>query len=114
MARKNKRTGSGTSVNTLNDAHRASIGAKILYRPIGLVSSVLGGVVAGQVFKQVWKKASPEGHDDAPTALDTRYPLREVVIATILQGAIFALVKLVIHRGGARVFQLLTGEWPGK
>ncbi len=34
--------------------------AKILYRPIGIVSSIAGGLIAGQVFKQGWKHAAPE------------------------------------------------------
>ncbi len=31
---------------------QSSTSAKILYRPVGLVGSVVAGVVAGQVFKQ--------------------------------------------------------------
>jgi len=34
-------------------AHEPSTTAKILYRPVGMLSSVLGGVVAGAIFKQV-------------------------------------------------------------
>jgi hypothetical protein len=41
------------------------------------------------------------------------YSWREVLPAAALQGAIFALVKAVIHRNGARGFQKLTGTWPG-
>ena len=39
--------------------------------------------------------------------------MREVLIAAAVQGAIFALVKAVIDRGGARAFERWTGEWPG-
>ena len=34
--------------------------AKILYRPWGLVASLLGGLIAGQIFQQVWKRLDPE------------------------------------------------------
>ena len=87
--------------------------AKILYRPIGLVSSVAAGVVAGAIFKQVWKHAAPGDQDDAPKALESEYTLREVLIAAMVQGAIFAVVKAVVSRSGARAFQKWTGEWPG-
>ncbi|MGA8211814.1 MAG: DUF4235 domain-containing protein [Nocardioidaceae bacterium] len=90
-----------------------STSAKILYRPVGLVGSVVAGVIAGAVFKQVWKKAAPGDNEDAPGALQSEYRMREVLVAAAIQGAIFAAVKAVISRGGARAFQRATGEWPG-
>ncbi len=92
---------------------RSSKSAKILYQPLGLVSSVLAGVVAGQAFKQVWKRAAPGEQEDPPRALESEYDMRQVLIAAAIQGAIFALVKAVVSRGGARAFQRWTGEWPG-
>lgn len=87
--------------------------ARILYVPVGLVSSVVGGVVAGQVFKQVWKHATPTDSSDAPKALESEYSWRQVLAAAAAQGAVFATVKAAIQRGGARAFQRWTGEWPG-
>ncbi len=49
----------------------SSTSASILYRPVGLVSSLVAGVVAGQVFKQVWKHATPGEMTDAPGALES-------------------------------------------
>lgn len=92
---------------------RSSTSAKILYRPVGLVSSVIAGVVAGQVFKQVWKHATPGDEADAPKALESEYTMRDVLIAATVQGAIFALVKALVSRGGAKAFERWTGEWPG-
>ena len=34
--------------------------ANILYRSVGLISSTVGGLLAGIVFKQVWRRAAPE------------------------------------------------------
>lgn len=92
---------------------RSSKAAKILYRPIGLLGSIVGGLVAGQIFKQVWKRATPGDNADAPQALQSEYGLRDVLVSAAIQGAIFATVKAVIDRGGARAFQRWTGEWPG-
>ena len=91
----------------------ASTSAKVLYRPVGLVSSIIGGVVAGAVFKQVWKRAAVGSNGDAPSALESEYPMREVLLAAAAQGALFAVVKAAIDRGGARAFERWTGEWPG-
>ncbi len=87
--------------------------AKILYRPIGLVSSIVAGILAGQVFKQVWKRATPGDKPDAPKALESEYRLREILVAAAVQGAIFAFVKALVDRGGAKAFERWTGEWPG-
>lgn len=91
----------------------SSTSAKVLYRPVGLVSSVVAGLIAGQVFQQVWKHATPGDMADAPRALESEYELREVLIAATVQGAIFAVVKALVSRGGARAFERWTGEWPG-
>ena len=87
--------------------------AKILYRPVGLVSSIVGGLVAGQVFKQVYKRVTPGHRSDAPKPLESEYRLREILVAALIQGAIYAVVKALIDRGGARAFERWTGEWPG-
>jgi len=92
---------------------RSSTSAKILYRPVGLVGSVVAGLVAGQLFKTVWKHAAPGDQEDAPKALESEYRMRDILVAAAVQGAIFAVVKAAITRGGARAFQRATGEWPG-
>jgi len=88
-----------------------SKGAKLAYRPLGLLAGVLAGLVSGAVFKQVWKRVSDA--EEAPSALQSEYRMREVVIAAALQGAIFAATKAAIDRAGARTFTKLTGMWPG-
>jgi hypothetical protein len=85
--------------------------AKLAYRPVGIVASIAAGAIASAVFKQIWKRVADE--DDAPDAMQSEYPLAQVLLAAALQGAIFALVKALIDRGGAKGFQRLTGSWPG-
>ena len=89
----------------------SSKGAKLAYRPIGLIGGILAGTLSGIVFKQIWKQFSDE--DDAPSALQSEYSMKEVVIAAAIQGAIFAATKAAIDRAGARGFKKLTGAWPG-
>jgi len=87
--------------------------AKILYRPIGLAGSLIGGLIAGTIFKYVWKWAVPGDKPDPPKPLETEYPFKEILLAAAIQGAIFSVVKTVIDRRGARLFERWTGEWPG-
>jgi hypothetical protein len=86
---------------------------KALYRPVGWVCSVVAGVVAGVVFKRLWRRITHGDHDKAPSALQSEYGMREILLAATLQGAIAGGVKALIDRGGARAFQRWTGEWPG-
>jgi hypothetical protein len=88
-----------------------SKGAKLAYRPIGLIGGILAGTLSGIVFKQIWKQIADE--DDAPSALQSEYSMREVLLAAAIQGAIFAATKAAIERAGARGFKELTGAWPG-
>ena len=85
--------------------------AKVVYTPVSLLISVLGAIAAGTVLKQIWKRISDE--EEAPKALESEYGWREVLPAAALQGAVFALVKAAIQRGGARGFERVTGVWPG-
>jgi hypothetical protein len=85
--------------------------AKLAYRPLGLMGGVLAGTAASAIFKQIWRRVADE--DDAPDALQSEYSLPKILLAAAIQGAIFAVVKALIDRGGANVFQKLTGSWPG-
>ena len=85
--------------------------AKLAYRPVGLLTSLAAGSVASAIFKQIWKRVAHE--DDAPDALQSEYTFGKVLLAAAIQGAIFAVIKAAIDRGGARGFEKLTGSWPG-
>lgn len=84
---------------------------KLLYKPVGMLVSVLGGMLAGAIFKRVWKIAARE--DDAPKATDAERGWREILLAAALQGAIFALAKAAVDRSAATGTRKVTGVWPG-
>ena len=69
------------------------------------------GAVASAIFKQIWRRVADE--DDAPDALQSEYSLPKILLAAAIQGAIFAAVKALIDRAGARGYEKLTGSWPG-
>jgi hypothetical protein len=85
---------------------------KLLYKPFGLVASVLGGIVAGALFKRLWRAMADDR--EAPSAKDRDRSWREVIAAAAVQGAVFGGVKALIDRAGASGFARLTGVWPGK
>ncbi|MFC0111420.1 DUF4235 domain-containing protein [Kibdelosporangium aridum] len=84
---------------------------RLLYRPLGLIFGVLGGIAASAVFARVWKMVT--GDDEAPSATDEDRGWTEVLAAAAVQGAVFGLVKTAVDRGGAVGYRKVTGEWPG-
>jgi Protein of unknown function (DUF4235) len=84
---------------------------KLLYKPLGMAASVLGGVLAGAIFKRLWKLTTRQ--DEAPKATDAGRGWREILIAATVQGAIFAIVKAAVDRSAAEGTRKLTGTWPG-
>ncbi|WP_436527743.1 DUF4235 domain-containing protein [Actinoplanes sp. HUAS TT8] len=88
----------------------ARILEKVALKPVNVALGIAAGAVAGMLFKQVWKLAA--GEDDAPDAGDEDRGWGEVLAAAALQGAIFAVVKAAVHRGGAIGTKRVTGRWP--
>ena len=52
---------------------------KFLYKPFGVMVSVLGGLLAGMVFKRTWRAIA--GEDDSPDATDRQRSWGEIVTA---------------------------------
>ena len=85
---------------------------KVLYKPFGLLVSVVGGLVARALFKRAWAALAHEHEAPEPTDRDRSW--REVTAAAAVQGAVFGGVKALIDRAGATGFARLTGVWPGE
>jgi len=86
--------------------------SRLLYKPIGAILGILGGVLAGAVFKRMWAVVSEEA--EPPTATQAGRSWAEVLGAAAAEGATYALVKAAVDRGGAVAFEKMTGVWPGK
>ncbi|MFD2416806.1 DUF4235 domain-containing protein [Amycolatopsis pigmentata] len=82
----------------------------VLFKPLSMAASILGGVLAGAVFKQVWKAVS--GDKDAPEATSSEHRTREVLLAAVLQGAIFGGVKAAVDRASAKGIDKLATAKP--
>jgi hypothetical protein len=85
---------------------------KAVYKPFGLIVSVLGGLLASALFTRVWRAIADE--DESPHAKDRDRGWYEVLLAAVIQGALFGGVKALVDRAGATGFARATGTWPGK
>ncbi len=84
--------------------------ARTSYKPLGMAIGMGGGMLAGAVFKRVWRLVDDKR--EAPQATDEDRGWREVLLASALHGMIFALVRAAADRGGAAGVRRLTGTWP--
>ena len=64
---------------------------KIAYRPVGILCGVFAGMLAGALFKRIWKVAARD--DAAPKATDEDRGWVEILLAAAVQGAVFGGVK---------------------
>jgi hypothetical protein len=84
---------------------------KILYKPFGLIVGIIAGLLARQVFNEVWGHIDDREPPKATTE-ETTWP--QVLGAAAVQGATFAVTKAAVNRSGAKGFHWLTGVWPGE
>ncbi|SBV26699.1 Protein of unknown function [Micromonospora krabiensis] len=80
------------------------------YKPVGVLLGLAAGMLAGNIFRQVWKLTAGDGEAPNPTDEDRRWG--EILAAAALQGAIFSVVRAAVDRGGAVGVRRLTGRWP--
>ena len=86
---------------------------KLLYKPFGLVLSLIAGLLGRRLFTVVWGRIDPH-HDEPPEAKTQNTSNAKAIGAAIVQGAIFSGVRAGVDRAGAKGFYRLTGVWPGE
>ncbi|KMO75604.1 DUF4235 domain-containing protein [Mycolicibacterium obuense] len=82
-----------------------------LYTPLSVATGVGGGLLAGQIFGQIWKRVG-QNDPEPPDPKDLSYSTSSVLIAGAIQGLIVGLVRASLQRAGARGYQALTNEPP--
>jgi len=85
--------------------------AKALYKPLSLVCSVVGGLLAGKIFTEIWQRINPSD-EEPPEPEDLNRSTREAFVAAAVQGLIVGLVRAALARGQAKGFAALTDEDP--
>ena len=88
-----------------------SAATKAIYMPLQIGTSVMGGLLAGWVFNQVWQRVSPSD-EEPPDPKDLSRPGREAISAAALQGLIFGLVRAAVSRAGAHGYRAVAHENP--
>ena len=84
---------------------------KAMYKPLSIVSSVAGGLLAGKIFTEIWQRVSPTDQEP-PEPQDLSRSTRELFIAAAIQGLIIGVIRAGLARAQAQGFRALTDEDP--
>jgi hypothetical protein len=84
---------------------------KILYKPFGIIASLVGAKIANNIFRAVWTRIDEKA---PPRATTEEATFHKVVGAAALEAATTAAIGAAVDRASARTFHYLTGIWPGE
>ena len=85
--------------------------SKFLFIPFSVLGGMLAGLIGKKTFELIWGAFDDE---DAPEPKHREISLVKLIIALIVQGAIFRAVRGLVDHGSRHAFQKLTGSWPGE
>ena len=83
---------------------------KLVFLPISILGGIVAGLLGKKIFEQIWGLVDNE---EPPDAKHREIDYRKLVVALLLEGAIFRLVRGWFDHGARHGFRRLTGTWPG-
>jgi hypothetical protein len=84
---------------------------KFAFMPVSIISGLLAGLIGKKLFDGLWGLIDDE---EAPEAKHREVPVVKLVLALLVQGAIFRLVRGLTDHGMRHGFAKATGAWPGE
>jgi hypothetical protein len=84
---------------------------KFVFMPISILGGIIAGLVGKKIFEQIWGLIDSE---EPPDAKHREIDYRKLLLALLLEGAIFRFVRGWFDHGARQGFRRLTGTWPGE
>jgi hypothetical protein len=84
---------------------------KLLFTPLSILGGLAAGAIGKKIFDALWALIDDE---EAPEPKHRELPLAKLVLALVVQGAIFRLVRGMADHGMRHGYARLTGSWPGE
>jgi hypothetical protein len=84
---------------------------KLLFTPVSLVSGLLAGLIASKLFEFLWGRFASE---EAPEPDQRQISWPVLVVALVVEGAIFRVTRGLVDRGTRVAVSKATGRWPGE
>jgi len=83
----------------------------ILFKPLGILSGLAAGLIAKKAFEKVWTVVDDQ---EPPDAEHREVDMPKMIIALLLEGAIFTLTRGMVDHATRVGFAKYTGVWPGE
>ena len=85
--------------------------SKLLFIPFSVIGGILAGAIGKKTFELIWGALDDE---EAPDSQHREISLVKLIVALVVQGAIFRAARGLIDHGARHAFQKMTGSWPGE
>jgi hypothetical protein len=82
-----------------------------VFTPLGIVLGLAAGQLSKKIFDFIWGLVDDE---EAPEPKHREIPLVKLLVALVVQGAIFRLVRGLVDHGSRHGWARVTGSWPGE
>jgi hypothetical protein len=84
---------------------------KILFVPFSIVAGLIAGLIGKKAFEGVWGLIDDEEPPE-PEHREISWP--KLIMALMVEGAIFRVVKGLVDHKARGWFEKVTGSWPGE
>jgi uncharacterized protein DUF4235 len=84
---------------------------KILFVPFSIAAGLIAGLIGKKAFEGAWGLIDDE---EPPEPEHRKISWPKLVIALMLEGAIFRLVKGLVDHQARSSFAKVVGSWPGE
>ena len=84
---------------------------KLVFTPLSIIAGLVAGAIGKKVFDAIWGLVDDE---EAPEPKHREIDPVKLVLALLVQGAIFRLVRGLADHGLRHGFARLAGSWPGE
>jgi hypothetical protein len=84
---------------------------KLVFIPVSILGGLIAGLISQKAFDAIWGKVDEQ---EPPHPDQREVNLAKLVIALLIEGAIFRLVKGLFDHAARRGFARMTGAWPGE
>ena len=84
--------------------------SKLIFIPVSVAGGLLAGLTGKKLFNVIWGVVDDE---EPPKAEHRDVNILKLVVALLIEGALFALIKGLVDHGSRHAFARVTGDWPG-
>jgi Protein of unknown function (DUF4235) len=84
--------------------------SKLMFLPVSIGGGLLAGLIGKKLFGVLWGAIDDQ---EPPSAEHRAVSVPKLVLALLIEGALFSLIRGLVDRGSRHAFARATGAWPG-